>query len=133
MAVGTYNARGATVRSEGGAQVRELAEKYRSWSKQVAFEHPKQDMFADDLQIMVDDVESALDGVAAISRHLDGGALSGEFQDKYQDPATRKWVYYAQQSSRFPSPQGRMALVISPSARFCPGFNSTGRPLRRAK
>ena len=40
MLVGIRNARGATWRGEGGAQERELAEQYRSWSREVAFEHP---------------------------------------------------------------------------------------------
>ena len=40
MLVGIRNARGATWRGEGGAQERELAEQYRSWSHEVAFEHP---------------------------------------------------------------------------------------------
>ena len=40
MLVGVRNARGATWRGEGGAQERELAEQYRGWSREVAFEHP---------------------------------------------------------------------------------------------
>ena len=40
MLVGIRNARGETVRGGGGAQERELAEQYRSWSREVAFEHP---------------------------------------------------------------------------------------------
>ena len=40
MIVGIRNARGATWRGEGGAQERELAEQYRGWSREVAFEHP---------------------------------------------------------------------------------------------
>ncbi len=40
MIVGIRNARGATWRGEGGAQERELAEQYRTWSREVAFEHP---------------------------------------------------------------------------------------------
>ena len=40
MLVGIRNARGATWRGEGGAQERELAEQFRSWSREVAFEHP---------------------------------------------------------------------------------------------
>ena len=40
MLVGIRNARGATWRDEGGAQERGLAEQYRSWSREVAFEHP---------------------------------------------------------------------------------------------
>ncbi len=40
MLVGIQNARGAILRGEGGAQERELAEQYRSWSREVAFEHP---------------------------------------------------------------------------------------------
>ena len=40
MLVGIRNARGSTWRGKGGAQERELAEQYRSWSRDVAFEHP---------------------------------------------------------------------------------------------
>ncbi len=40
MLVGIHNARGATWRDEGGAQERELAEQYRRWSREVAFEYP---------------------------------------------------------------------------------------------
>ena len=40
MLVGIRNARGAALRGEGGAQERGLAEQYRSWSREVAFEHP---------------------------------------------------------------------------------------------
>ena len=40
MIVGIRNARGATWRGAGGAQERELAEKYRGWSREMAFEHP---------------------------------------------------------------------------------------------
>ena len=40
MLVGIRNARGSTWRGEGGAQERELAEQYRSWSREVAFEQP---------------------------------------------------------------------------------------------
>lgn len=40
MVVGIRNARGGTWRGEGGAQERALAEKYRSWAREVAFEHP---------------------------------------------------------------------------------------------
>ena len=40
MLVGVRNARGATFRGEGGTQERGLAEQYRSWAREVAFEHP---------------------------------------------------------------------------------------------
>lgn len=40
MLVGIRDARGATWRGNGGAQERDLAERYRSWSREVAFEHP---------------------------------------------------------------------------------------------
>ena len=39
MLVGIRNARGVTWRGEGGAQESGLAEQYRSWSREVAFEH----------------------------------------------------------------------------------------------
>jgi addiction module HigA family antidote len=40
MGTGLYNARGAHWRGEGGEQERELATKYRDWSKRVANESP---------------------------------------------------------------------------------------------
>ncbi len=40
MGVGVYNLRGIHSRDEGGNQERELAEKYRNWSRQLAFEYP---------------------------------------------------------------------------------------------
>ena len=40
MLVGIRNARGSTWRGKGGAQEREIEEQYRSWSCDVAFEHP---------------------------------------------------------------------------------------------
>ena len=40
MLVGIRNARGETIRGGGGAQERTLAEEFRSWSREVAFEHP---------------------------------------------------------------------------------------------
>ena len=40
MLVGIRNARGATVRGGGGAQERRLAEEFRGWSRDLAFDHP---------------------------------------------------------------------------------------------
>lgn len=40
MRIGVYNSRGVTWRGKGGDQERDLAKKYRNWSKQVAFEFP---------------------------------------------------------------------------------------------
>lgn len=40
MGIGVYNLRGVHSRDEGGKQERELAEKYRNWSRQLAFEYP---------------------------------------------------------------------------------------------
>jgi addiction module HigA family antidote len=40
MGVGVYNSRGVHYRGEGGDQERELAEKFRNWSRQLAFEYP---------------------------------------------------------------------------------------------
>jgi len=40
MAVGLYNQRGVHSRGEGGAQERELAAKYRDWSRRVAIDAP---------------------------------------------------------------------------------------------
>lgn len=38
--IGTFNLRGAHFRGEGGAQERELAEKYRAWSEALRISHP---------------------------------------------------------------------------------------------
>jgi len=40
--IGVYNSRGAHCRGldEGGGQERELAEKYRNWSRKLSFEYP---------------------------------------------------------------------------------------------
>ena len=38
--VGVYNSRGVHWRGEAGAQERVLAEKYRNWSRKLAFELP---------------------------------------------------------------------------------------------
>lgn len=38
--IGVYNSRGVHARGEGGEQERTLAEKYRNWSRQLAFEYP---------------------------------------------------------------------------------------------
>jgi addiction module HigA family antidote len=38
--VGVYNSRGVHFRGEGGGQERDLAEKYRTWSRKLAFEYP---------------------------------------------------------------------------------------------
>jgi addiction module HigA family antidote len=40
MAAGVYNLRGVHFRDEGGNQERAIAEKYRNWSRQLAFEYP---------------------------------------------------------------------------------------------
>ncbi len=38
--VGVFNSRGFHLRGEGGEQERELAERYRNWSRKLAFEYP---------------------------------------------------------------------------------------------
>jgi addiction module HigA family antidote len=38
--VGVHNGRGAHIRGEGGVQERELAAKYRGWSRQLGFDYP---------------------------------------------------------------------------------------------
>jgi hypothetical protein len=37
---GMYNSRGVVARGEGGAQERELAEKYRAWGRALQVSHP---------------------------------------------------------------------------------------------
>jgi hypothetical protein len=40
MSIGVYNSRGVHARGEGGDQEREIADKFRNWSRQLAFEYP---------------------------------------------------------------------------------------------
>lgn len=40
MSIAKYNARGAHFRARGGGEERELADQYRNWSKQIAFDWP---------------------------------------------------------------------------------------------
>ena len=40
VCVGVYNSRGAHMRAEGGEQERDLAGKYRNWSRKIAFDCP---------------------------------------------------------------------------------------------
>lgn len=40
MSIGLFNSRGETVRGSGGRQERELADKYREWAEQLAFDSP---------------------------------------------------------------------------------------------
>ncbi len=71
----------------------------------------QQDLFADELQLMVDDVESALDGVSRISEHLQGGELSPSFKNEYQDPATRD-IILAAAAKLSPTSQGVIQRVF---------------------
>jgi addiction module HigA family antidote len=57
--VGVYNSRGAHFRAEGGGEERDLAAKYRNWSRKLAFDYP----YVADL---VDGIAAAYDREAAM-------------------------------------------------------------------
>jgi addiction module HigA family antidote len=54
MVIGIINSRGAVWRGEGGSQERELAAKYRKWSKQVAMEYPATARLLEDIAMHYD-------------------------------------------------------------------------------
>jgi addiction module HigA family antidote len=70
MAIGVYNLRGAHWRGEGGQQERELAAKYRGWSKQTAFEYPFVSGFLEQIAKSYDRDAERQDIQADVSRRL---------------------------------------------------------------
>ncbi len=93
------------------------------------------DLFADELQLMVDDVESALDGVAKIGELLQNGELSPRFKDEYQDPATRD-IILAAAANLSPSSRGLVQQVVfqqknNASQNQAPLTRESGKVLRQ--
>ncbi len=70
MGIGVYNARGVCVRGEGGAQERELAAKYHTWSQQLAFEYPYVSNLVEQIATKYDRQGIWEDSEAAVRRRL---------------------------------------------------------------
>jgi addiction module HigA family antidote len=70
MSIGVYNLRGAHWRGEGGQQERELAAKYRGWSKQTAFEYPFVSRFLEEIAKSYDRDAERQDIQADVRRRL---------------------------------------------------------------
>jgi hypothetical protein len=70
MGIGVYNARGVCFRGEGGAQERELAAKYRTWSRQLAFEYPFVSNLVEQIATEYDRQAAWEDSEAAVRRRL---------------------------------------------------------------
>jgi addiction module HigA family antidote len=68
--VGVYNSRGAHARAEGGGQERALAEKYRNWSRKLAFEYPYVANLVEGIAQTYDRQAEMEDSDAAVSRRL---------------------------------------------------------------
>jgi len=70
MLIGVYNSRGVHWRGEGGAQERGLAEKYRNWSRQLAFEYPYVANLLEQIATGYDRDAAREDSEAAVHRRL---------------------------------------------------------------
>ncbi len=70
MRIGVYNSRGVHLRGEGGNQERELAEKYRHWSRQLAFEYPYVSNLVAQIASQYDHEAAREDSEAAVRRRL---------------------------------------------------------------
>ena len=70
MRIGVYNSRGVHWRGEGGNQERELAEKYRNWSRQLAFEYPYVANLVAQIATQYDHEAAWEDSEAAVRRRL---------------------------------------------------------------
>ena len=68
--VGVYNARGAHWRAQGGGQERDLAEKYRNWSRKLAFEYPYVANLVEGIAATYDRQAEREDSEAAVRRRL---------------------------------------------------------------
>lgn len=68
--VGVYNSRGIHWRGEGGTQERALAEKYRSWSRKLAFEHPYVAGLVEEIAATYDREAMMEDSEALVRRRL---------------------------------------------------------------
>ena len=70
MSVGVRNSRGATLRGEGGEQERKLAEKYRNWSRQLAFEYPYVSNLVEEIALSYDHDAKRWDTEESIRKHI---------------------------------------------------------------
>ena len=70
MHIGIRNARGVTMRGKGGDQERELAEQYRNWSREVAFEHPFTASMLEQIAASYDDEAKFWDNEDSIRQRL---------------------------------------------------------------
>jgi hypothetical protein len=70
MGIGVYNSRGAHWRGEGGNQERKLAERYRNWSRQLAFEYPYVANLVAQIATRCDHKAAWEDSEAAVRRRL---------------------------------------------------------------
>ncbi len=70
MRIGVYNSRGVHWRGEGGAQERDLAEKYRNWARQLAFEYPYVANLVEEIAASYDHDAVREDSRAAVNKRL---------------------------------------------------------------
>jgi hypothetical protein len=70
MAIGVYNSRGMHYRGEGGDDDRALASKYRTWSRQLAFEYPYVANLLEQIAKSYDHDAAREDSEAAVRRRL---------------------------------------------------------------
>ena len=70
MRIGIRNARGVTMRGKGGDQERELAEQYRNWSREVAFEHPFTASMLEQIAASYDDEANFWDNEDSVRQRL---------------------------------------------------------------
>lgn len=68
--IGVYNSRGVHARGEGGNQERALAEKYRTWARQLAFEFPYVASVVEGIAQRYDREAAWEDSEAAVRRRL---------------------------------------------------------------
>lgn len=68
--IGAYNARGVHARAEGGGQERDLAEKYRNWSRKLAFGHPYVSNLVERIAADYDQQAQMHDSEAVVRRRL---------------------------------------------------------------
>ena len=68
--LGVYNSRGVHARGDGGDQERALAEKYRNWARQLAFEYPHVAKVVEGIAQKYDREAAREDSDAAVRRRL---------------------------------------------------------------
>lgn len=68
--IGVYNSRGAHARGEGGGEERAIAEKYRNWSRKLAFEFPYVASVAEEIARSYDRDAAWQDSESAVRRRL---------------------------------------------------------------